>query len=46
MDYRRVLSVVITTLVLAVVVAAGADDDHARAKAWTGSRCSSVEGLI
>src|SRR5437870_687856 len=33
MDYRRVLSVVIPTLVLAVVVAAGADDDHARAKA-------------
>ena len=33
MDYRRVSSVVIPTLVLAVVVAAGADDDHARAKA-------------
>ena len=33
MDCRRVLSVVIPTLVLAVVVAAGADDDHARAKA-------------
>src|SRR5216117_401143 len=33
MDYRRVSSVVIPTLVLAVVVAAGAGDDHARAKA-------------
>jgi uncharacterized membrane protein YkoI len=34
MDYRRrALTVVIPILVLALVVAAGADDDHARAKA-------------
>ena len=33
MGYRRALSVVVPILVLAFVVAAGADDDHARAKA-------------
>src|SRR5438093_7838180 len=33
MDYRRVSSVVIPTLALGCAVAAGADDDHARAKA-------------
>ena len=33
MNYRRALSVAIPILVLAFVVAAGADDDHTRAKA-------------